>query len=220
LNSFQEFLQSPELQEKVVGRAAMDNIKWTFIPPHAPHQGGIWEAAVKSMKLHLKKITGDRIFTLSEIINFLRRIQAVLNSRPMWPLTADKSGSYPLTPAHFYLGHPVTSLPNPDLTNGELKFPDRYQERLQMAQHFEKRFKTEYLQHLQKRTKWTKTTPNPEVGQFCLLVVDTQPASKWPTGEIIEVHPGKDNLVRKVTVKTEDGIYQRPVVKIIPFPRA
>ena len=37
---------------------------------------------------------------------------------------------------------------------------------------------------------------------------------KWPLGQVIEVHKGKDNLVRVVTVKTKSGIYKRPITKI------
>lgn len=34
-------------------------ITWRFITPAAPHQGGIWEVAVKAMKHHLTRIMGD-----------------------------------------------------------------------------------------------------------------------------------------------------------------
>ena len=27
---------------------------WSFIPPHTPHFGGLWEAGVKSVKFHLR----------------------------------------------------------------------------------------------------------------------------------------------------------------------
>ena len=40
---------------------------------------------------------------------------------------------------------------------------------------------------------------------------------KWPLTRIIEVHPGKDGKVRVVTVWTMKGIYQRPIVKVLPM---
>ena len=41
----------------------------------------------------------------------------------------------------------------------------------------------------------------------------------WKLGRVIQTHPGSDNHVRVVTVKTSDGEYKRPVVKLslLPF---
>ena len=41
------------------------------------------------------------------------------------------------------------------------------------------------------------------------------PPSRWPLGRVIEVHPGKDGLIRVATVKTSSTTLTRPIVKLI-----
>jgi len=60
-----------------------NHIEWHFIPPHAPHFGGIWDAAVKSAKIHLKRVVGDTALTFEEMYTVLAQIEAVINSRPI-----------------------------------------------------------------------------------------------------------------------------------------
>ena len=47
-----------------------------------------------------------------------------------------------------------------------------------------------------------------------MLHEDNVTPTKWPLARIIEVHTGKDGLVRVVTVKTNSGIYKRPITKV------
>lgn len=62
-----------------------DNIEWNFISPHALHFGGIWEAAVKSTKCHLRRIVGNAALNFEEMYTVLTQIEA-LNSRPLIPM--------------------------------------------------------------------------------------------------------------------------------------
>ena len=64
--------------------------------------GGLWDAAVKSMKLHFRRVIGE---TYEELITVLSQIESCLNSRPLTPLPRpnkeDSDGIEALTPGHF-----------------------------------------------------------------------------------------------------------------------
>ncbi len=38
--------------------------------------------------------------------------------------------------------------------------------------------------------------------------------TKWPLAKVVQVHEGRDKLVRVVSIKTATGIYKRPITKI------
>ena len=47
-----------------------------------------------------------------------------------------------------------------------------------------------------------------------MLNEDAMIPTTWPLGRVIEVFYGKDGHVRVANVKTEKGIYKRPVHKL------
>lgn len=69
-----------------------DSIEWKFIPPRAPSFGGLWEAGVKSVKHHLKRvIPANTHLHYENFMTVLTGIEAVLNSRPLSPLSSNPS---------------------------------------------------------------------------------------------------------------------------------
>ncbi|XP_071652532.1 uncharacterized protein [Temnothorax longispinosus] len=65
--------------------------EWSFISPGAPHFGGLWEAGVKSVKYHLRRVLGEHKLTFEEMATLLSQVEACLNSRLLYALSNDPS---------------------------------------------------------------------------------------------------------------------------------
>ena len=65
---------------------------------------GVWESLVKSVKIGLKAIVKDRIFTDESLQTFLCELEVVLNGRPLTSISDDVSDFEPLTPNYLLIG--------------------------------------------------------------------------------------------------------------------
>lgn len=193
-------------------------IKWHFIPAAAPHFGGLWEAGVKSMKHHMKRVIGNSTLTFEELSTVLIQIEAVLNSRPLCPFTSDPEDLNVLTPGHFLMGTAPITPPQPCLLDMKTHSLSRWQTVERMYQDFWAQWSQEYLSRLQQRPKWTKQSTNIEIGALVLLKDDRTPPSKWPLARVKKIHAGIDGLVRVVTLKLQNSELTRPITKILPLP--
>ena len=63
-----------------------------------------------------------------------------------------------------------------------------------------------------------KTNPNLQPGALVLLREDNTTPLQWPTAVVTKVHPGKDGIVRVVTIRTPKGVFKQPITKICPLP--
>jgi len=134
LKELYQLLHSRHCQETIDKGLKEDHIEWYFIPPHAPHFSGIWEAAVKSAKIHLRRTVGDAVLDFEEMATVLTQIEAVLNSRPLSPMSEDPNDLSFLTPGHFLVGSPLTAIP--DATNLPTNRLKRWQRINQIQQQF------------------------------------------------------------------------------------
>ena len=161
---------------------------------------------MKSAKYHLRKIVAGFKFTFEELYTIMCKVESYLNSRPLGPVTShDIDGNTPLTPAHFLMGRSVRSYPRKPVTD-RLTISERWEKCQQATQHFWDRWSREYLQSLQKATKWHKKTKNFKIGDLVMLTDGKEFGCQWTMAKIIEVFPGKDGLVRSVRVQVEHVI--------------
>uniref|UniRef100_A0ABD2WML5 Integrase catalytic domain-containing protein n=1 Tax=Trichogramma kaykai TaxID=54128 RepID=A0ABD2WML5_9HYME len=201
-------------------KLAEEGTKWKFIPPGAPHFGGLWEAGVKSFKAHLKRTLGPRRLTYEEMTTLLVSIEAVLNSRPIGPVTDDPDDLNALTPGHLLIGTAPLSLPERRTTPPNLDSTHHWKLVQALRGLFWSKWSKEYLNTLQQRYKWQRPRENVKIGDLVVILDPTLMTSsgRWPLGRVVNVYPGQDGLIRVADVKTARGVYKRPIIKLATLP--
>lgn len=195
-----------------------DGTQWHFVPPYSPNFGGLWEAGVKSIKFHLKRILTTTL-TYEELSTVLCQVEACLNSRPLCPIDdEDVENVNPLTPAHFLIGEPTVIVPSPDLRQVTVNHLARWQYLQKLVADFWHKWRDEYLTRLQQRPKWIKERTEFDVGDIVLVKQDNVPPGKWLMGRIIAKHPGLDTRTRVYSVKIGETITKRCVTKLCHLP--
>ncbi|XP_076285541.1 uncharacterized protein LOC143211602 [Lasioglossum baleicum] len=199
---------------------AVNGVAWHFLPPAAPHFGGLWEAAVKSVKHHLKRCIGAHTLTFEEMATFLCRVEACLNSRPLAQTSESIDDYTTLTPGHFLIGSALVAIPEPSVLNVTENRLSRWQLLQRLTEIFWKTWTTDYMQTLHQRPKWRVVQGLAKVGQIVLVRNPNNPPCKWELGRISACHPGDDGLVRVVTIRTAQSEYKRPITKLCFLPVA
>lgn len=218
LAALREMFENQQTQMKLNEFCNSKGIMWHFIPPRSPHFGGIWEAGVKTMKYHLKRVVGETRLTYEEMTTFLIEVEAIMNSRPLTPLSDDPNDLEALTPSHFLLGRLGKVIPEPSYNEEKVGRLSRWQHVQLMREHLWRRWSTDYLHNLQSRQKWKDGVVDVKIGSLILMRDENLPPQQWRLGRIIATKPGKDGIVRVVSIKTASGEFVRALTKICIFP--
>lgn len=194
---------------------------WEFNPPHASHMGGVWERMIgvtrrilDSMLLRTKHthLTHDVLCTL------MAEVCAIINARPLVPVSSDPSSPMLLTPAMLLTQKPGVSPPHGSFDEKDL-FKCQWRQVQALANEFWRRWRAEYLHTLQPRRKWHTACRNLEVGDIVLLKQSDSPRNEWPMGLVTSTSPSGDGRVRKVEVRTtsQDKVktFLRPVTEVV-----
>ncbi|XP_039295368.1 uncharacterized protein LOC120353913 [Nilaparvata lugens] len=175
LNELHAFLSDSAIQSEIHNFAAVFNIGWHFIPPRAPHFGGLWE-------------------------------------------NADPQDLAYLSPGHFLVGRPLTALPFHTPTTTHIDHRSRWRQLALITQELWDCWSAEFLVTLQRKSKWSSESENLQIGAVVILKDTGTSPSVWKLARITAVHPGKDNKVRVVTVRTASGTFKRAISSIAPLP--
>ncbi|GFV83505.1 integrase catalytic domain-containing protein [Trichonephila clavipes] len=202
----------------LAGFLSAEGTEWKFISPRAPSFGGLWEASVKSIKYHLRRVVSGSNFTYEEFLTVCIQIEGILNSRPLCPLSSNSDDLNALTPAHFLIGRSMTSVVEPNLIELKENALKKWQRIIRLVQLIWNKWHRCYLSELQQRNKWQFKKQNVNVGDLVVLIEDNMPTFKWPLGRITEIYSGSDALIRVVKVKTQFGEYKSAILRVCLLP--
>ncbi len=216
LRDLYTFLNSTATRRSTNLFCTTHHIKWTHTPARSPHFGGLWEAAVKSMKFLLFKTVKPHQLFEHELNTILVEIEATLNSRPLIPLNSGPNdGLEVLTPGHFLIGKALKAVPVESHLHSKISCLKHWNLCQRIYADFWTRWSNEYLCTLQRLNKWRRSERSVKVGDLVLLKDMDLFVRSWPLGRIVKVYPGADGYVRAATIKTEKGTYTRSVTKIV-----
>lgn len=200
--------------KKMQAFAANHNVEWIFAPARSPHFNGRAEAAVKSVKRHLRKSLLTTELSYEQMNSALIQVEGQVNSRPL-----GAGADLVLTPGHFLTLRPLNQAPEPDYLQCNLTRKWQHVQRL--VQSFWKSWSREIWHQAKTRPKWLHKEPNIQVGDVVLVHEDDRPSMEWPLARVTEVHPGRDGLVRVATVEdARKHSFTRSVTKLAKLPIA
>ena len=216
LKSVGHFLQAN--QNSIIDSTSHDNIRWVFIPPYTPNFGGLWEAAVKSAKHHLKRALVNHNVTFEEFNTLVVQVEGILNSRPLFSLSNDPNDLSPLTPSHFLIGRSIECVPELDLQEVKSNRLTRFQHVQKLLQQFWSQFSKQYISQLHTQYKWKDGPTKITDGVLVLIRNDKQPPYKWSLGRIIRKFPSRDGISRVAEILTSHGRTIRSIRHLCPLP--
>ena len=217
-NEFQQVKQMLQSsKDSISDYACQHHIKWHFIPPRTPHMGGLWESAVKQMKLLMRKRLPAHRLKTDELASVLVEIEAILNSRPLTPIESTDPEVTTLTPGHFLIGRPLVA-PHPGITSqAKISTLRRWQLTQRLTQDLWHDWKKQYLQSIQRQHGNNKSNHKFRIGEIVFLRDESMAYRQWPLARITATHPGSDGVIRVVDVLCQGKTLRRATVHLIPF---
>ncbi|XP_054713683.1 uncharacterized protein LOC129223142 [Uloborus diversus] len=160
----------------------------------------------------LKRTPGKSVLNYEELNALICDCELVINSRPLTYVSENPQELIPLTLAMFLIENcssDVTDIGHVDLQS--LKKRKRY--RYKLFNDLRQRFRKEYLgQFIQKHNE--RPTREPRFAEIVSIGDDNKKRVFSPLAKIIKLIPGRDKRVRAVRLKTQNGIFVRPVERV------
>ncbi|KAK0135215.1 hypothetical protein N1851_028957 [Merluccius polli] len=152
--------------------------------------GGAWERMIGIARRILDCMLlqcGSSRLTHKVLTTLMAEITAVMNARPLVPVSSDPESPLILTPAMLLTQKTCTAPPPPgDFGEGVL-FKEEWKQVQSLADTFWNRWRREYLHTLQSRRKWQEKKPNLQVGDIILMKDNRAKRNQWPMAIVVNL---------------------------------
>jgi hypothetical protein len=182
------------------------NIKWDFTPPYSPLHNGLIERIVGSAKAALRTLLDvtNEVITDETLLTCFKKVQGLLNDRPLAYLSKDCNDLELLTPNHFILTRKIRRDLAPIINYRKKGLETQYKIVLSLVEIFWRRFVQEMKPKMALYNKWINKRPNLMKDDIIVILDEREskvgPASRYPLARVIDTIKGHDGLVRKVSL--------------------
>ncbi|KAL4006299.1 tumor suppressor p53-binding protein 1 [Sarotherodon galilaeus] len=155
----------------VEGYLSKQNCSWIFNPPHASHMGGAWERMIGIARRILDSMLQDckkALLTHELLSTFMGEVCAIINARPLIPVSTDPESPLILTPSMLLTMKPDSATPPPGDFGKGILLKEQWRRVQSLADMFWSKWRREYLHTLQLRHKWQDKKQSLKEGtSFC-----------------------------------------------------
>ena len=206
-------------EQEAQDRAAEYGLEWVFGPAYCGSYGGVWERLIQIVKNSFKACIGNKVLTVDSFDALCMGVAGVVNRRPLTRATNATDDFMVLSPAHFI--YPYTFVHSSNAVLPPL--PDRgdhlratWTALRSILDEFWRLWREEYLETLQKREKWTSSTPPLAIGDVVLVKEDITPRERWKLGRIIEVLGSDDGHPKRFRLRdAAENTFDRHITSLI-----
>ena len=144
-------------------------------------------------------------------------VEQTLNARPLTPVSSDVNDLEALNPNHFFLGNKNVCLPYLPCAEKFVDHRKLFRQIQACANLIWDRLRKEFQPTLNNRQKWRSTANETlKEGDFVWFIEDSEKRGYYNLGRVTETIDGSDGVIRSAIVRTNYGVYKRPVVKLAP----
>ena len=202
---------------KVKDDGIKKSIEWFYSTERAPHQNGLCERLVRTVKTPLRTAIGAARLTKNQLAIIMTEIEAVVNNRPLCVTSNSPEDITPITPMELVNGRRLEQLPDPNNRQNVTNFKHLWRKRQTILNQFWKRWHNDYLMSQNIRKIWKNPTSDNLIDKLVLIKEDNMSRNEWKIGRIAETILSRDGLIRNVVIKTNSSTLRRPVQKLALF---
>ena len=196
-------------------------IVWSFGPAYAGSWGGVWERLVGVVKNSFKACLKGRILDTEAFDALLAGVAGMINRRPLTRQNLNDDGVLVLSPSHLiypYMHMQLSTSIVPPVPNSGDHLRATWVELRETLDSFWTTWRREYLETLQTRKRWQRTTKPIVEGDLVLISEEITPRERWRVARVVKQTNNDPNHPRTFLLKDGYGNeLTRHVTSLVPL---